>query len=467
MSVDIVGQVTGNKVEANTDHELLVALAADSSKSGFASLVSEKGVKADGTRVMKGLECSEDYRLRVETDNIWLSDYPTGTALNTSIWTAPVTTQTVTVGSNRYELNSSGITTINTGSMLRSWRTLPWFKANATYIEFALNWSAAPVANWIAEWGYFVSSTAIAAITDGVYFQLNGPVFRGVMRNASVETSVDLGTVPDFASVHDFVIEITQGAVYFWHEGDLLGTLEIPAGQYGPLGLAQCYVAARTYNGAVAPALAIKLQVSAIQASNGGADFNRLWPTVMSGMGGGSYQVPTGAAAGQTAAYANGAAPTTRALSATTKMEVGLGGMTAIAAWAGVETDYNVFGYQVPVGKTLLVRGIRIECANLGAIVATTATLLQWSVGIGASADTLAGTESATVKIRRAVPVGFQTFPVGAGIGSIAAPLDVNFDAPLTVHSGEWFQIIVRAPVGTATASQVLRPMAMVNGHFE
>lgn len=61
----------------------------------------------------------------------------------------------------------------------------------------------------------------------------------------------------------------------------------------------------------------------------------------------------------------------------------------------------------------------------------------------------------------------FPVFPVGAGIGSIATPLDVNFDAPLTVHSGEWFQIIVRSPVGTATASQVLRPMAMVNGYFE
>lgn len=467
MSVDLIAQASGHRAEINEDNELLVALNPDSTKSGFASLVSEKGVLPNGTRLMKELECSEDYRLRVEGDNLWLADYPIGTALNTSIWSGPVTTQTLTVGSNRYELNSSGITTINTGSMLKSWRTFPWFKANALYVEFALNWTAAPVANWIAEWGYFNSSTAIAAITDGAYFQLNGPVFRGVIRNNSVETFVDLGPVLDFGSVHDFVIEITQDSCLFWHEGNLLGEVATPASQYGPLGLQQCYTAVRTYNGAVAPAAAIKLQVSAIQVSNGGADFNRLWPTVMSGMGGGAYQAPTGMAVGQTAAYANGAAPTTRALSATTKMEVGLGGMTAIAAWAGVETDYNVFGYQVPVGKTLLVRGVRIECANLGAIVATTATLLQWSVGIGASADTLAGSESATVKVRRAIPLGFQTFPVGAGIGAVAAPIDVNFDAALTIHSGEWFQIIVRAPVGTATASQVLRPMAMVNGYFE
>lgn len=467
MAISIAGEVSGHKAEVNVDGEILAALATDVDRSGFVSLASEKGVLPNGTRIMKELEVSEDYRLRVEADNLWISDYPTGAALNTSIWSAPVTTQTVTVGSNRYELNSSGITTINTGSMLKSWRTFPWFKANALYVEFALNWTASPVANWIAEWGYFNSSTAIAAITDGVYFQVSGPVFRGVLRNNSVETSVDLGTLPDFASVHDFVIEITQDSCLFWHEGSLLGEIAVPAGQYGPLGLAQCYVAARTYNAAVAPAVAIKLQVSAIQVSNGGADFNRLWPTVMSGMGSGSYQVPTGAAAGQTAAYANGAAPTTRTLSATTKMEVGLGGMTAIAAWVGVETDYNVFGYQVPVGRTLLVRGVRVECANLGAVVAGSATLLQWAVGVGANADTLAGTESATVKVRRAIPLGFQSFPVGAGIGAVAAPIDVNFDASLTIHSGEWFQIMVRCPVGAATGSQVLRILAMVNGYFE
>ena len=303
MSVDLVGQVSGHKVEVTEDNELQVALNLDAIKAGFATLASEKGVFPNGNRVMKELECSEDYRLRVEGDNLWLSDYPLGTTLNTSIWSAPVTTQTLTVGSNRYELNSSGISTINTGSMLKSWRTLPWLKANALYVEFALNWSAAPVANWVAEWGYFNASTAIAAITDGAYFQLNGPVFRGVIRNNSVETFVDLGTPPEFASVHNFVIEITQDSCLFWHEGTLLGEVSTPAGQYGPLGLAQCYVAVRTYNGGVAPAAAIKLQVSAIQASNGGADFNRLWPTVQAGMGGGSFQAPTGSTPGQTAAY--------------------------------------------------------------------------------------------------------------------------------------------------------------------
>lgn len=468
MAVKIGDNTTDtNGLSVNVDHEALVALTLSAQKSGFSSMVSEKGVLPNGTRVMREIEVSEDYRVRVEGDNLWISDYPIGTALNTSKWTAPVTTQTVVVGSNRYELNSSGITTVNTGSMLRTWRTFPWFKANALYVEFALNWTAAPVSNWIAEWGYYTTSSAIAAITDGVYFQLNGPVFRGVIRNNSVESYVDLGTPPAFGLVYDCVVEITQDECKFWMDGSLLGILPTPDSQYGPLGLQQSYVACRTYNGAVAPATVIKLQVSAIQASNGGADLNRLWPTTMGAMGNGGHQVPTGSTPGQTAAYTNGTAPTTRTTSATTKMEVGLGGVTAFAAYAGSEIDYNVFGYQVPVGTTLMLRGIRIECANMGAVVATSATLLQWALGIGSTADTLAGTESATVKIRRAIPLGYQSFPVGAVIGAIAVPIDINLDSSIPVYGGEWVQVMVRSPVGTATASQLIRPMVFFNSYFE
>ena len=465
-------QLTDNSADlngagVNTDHEIKVAPTLDASKSGMVSIVSEKGTDLLGNREVRELEATEDYSLRTAQDNILFADYPTGTALNTSILTGVVTTQTIVVGSNRYELNSSGINTINTGSMIKTWRTFPWYKANTLYAEFALNWTAAPIANWTAEWGLFQSTTAISAITDGVFFRIVNGAFRGVICNTSIETYVDLGELPAEGDTHDFVIELNQDKCFFWHDSVLLGSVEIPAAQYGPAGLAQLPLAARTYNGATIPANVIKLQVSAISASLTGINTNRLWPTAMAGMGGGAYQQPTGSVAGQTSAYVNGTVPTTRTLSATTKTETGLGGQTTFAAFAGSEIDYNLFGYQVPVGKTLIVRGVRVESANLGAAVATTATLLQWSLGIGANADTLAGTESATVKIRRAVAMGFQSFPVASAIGAAAAPVDVNFDAPLVVHGGEWFQICVRQPVGTATASQLIRVMAMVNGYFE
>jgi hypothetical protein len=460
-----------NGLGVNTDHEALVSLNQDSTKSGFVSLASEKGVLPNGDRVMKEIECSDNYRLRVENDNILFNDYPTGTALNTSILTTRVTTQTVVVGSNRYELNSSGITTINTGSMIRTIRTFPWFKANALYAETALSWSLEPVANWFAEWGLFDSTSAIAAITNGAFFRISNNTFRGVICNNSTESYVDLGTVPTVGGNHDTVIEMCQGVVYFWVNDVLKGKIDVPAAQFAPLGLSQIQLAVRTYNGAVIPSVAIKVQVSALQVSVGGFDVNRLWPTVCAGMGRSSCLIPSGAAAGQTANWTNSAAVVMIAaasLSNTATAFTGLGGQFFVGASAAADTDLLIMNYTVPVGSTLVLRGARIETANMVVAVATTAHLLQWAIGIGSSAVTLAGTEDAVgVTVRRVVPMGLQTFPVGATVGSVANALDYNFDSPLVVFGGQNVSFFYKVLIGTATATQGFRGTIMVNGYFE
>ena len=466
---DNSGDVNGLAI--NTAHEAAVALTDEAGLSGFVSIASEKGITPAGDRVMREIECSDDYRLRTEMDNLLFSDYPTGTALNTSILTTRVTTQTVVVGSNRYELNSSGINTINTGSMIRTVRTFPWFKANALYAEVALSWNLPPVANWTAEWGIFSATSAIAAITDGAFFRLVGGTFRGVICNNSVETYVDLGAIPAASDVHDFVVEICQDTVYFWHESNLLGTIAIPAAQFGPIGISQCQLAVRTYNGAVIPASIIKVQVSALQVSNGGVDFNRLWPTVQAGMGGAALNIPSGAAAGQTANWTNSAAVSMTAaasLSNTATAFTGLGGQFFVGASAAADTDLMIMNYTVPVAKTLVLRGVRVETANMVVAVATTAHLLQWAMAVGSSAVTLAGTEDAVgVTVRRVVPLGLQYFPVAAAVGQTASPLDLNLDAPIMVLGGQNISFFYKVLVGTATATQGFRGIIQVNGYFE
>lgn len=456
-----------NGLAINTDHEALVATTQDSAKAGFAAMVSEKGVYPNGDRLMRELEVSEDFRLRSEGDNIWLADYPTGTAVNTRKFATVLTTQTLTVGGARYELNSSGITTVSTGSMLRSYKYIPFYKANATYVEFALNWTLAPVANWFAEWGLGVPSSAIAAPTDGVFFRITAGQFRGVCVNNSVETYVDLGEIPAEAMVHDFVIEATMGAVHFWHESNLLGSIEVPATQFGPTAQNALPVFVRTYNAAIAPPVAIKLQVSAIGASNGGADLNRLWPTVQSAMGNSCMQAPTGSTVGQTANYANSAAPASATLSNTAAGYTTLGGQFQFAAVAGAETDYALFGYQVPTGQTLILRGIWIDTMNTGAAVATSATWLQWALGAGSTAVSLATADAAATKSPARIALGNQVFPIAAAIGAQATRIDVNLDAPVVVNSGEFVHVILKMPLGTATASQIIRGVVGFNGYFE
>lgn len=467
MSLQIRDSTESNGLGVNTDHEALVALTQTSESAGFAAMVSEKGVYPNGGRLMRGLEVSEDYRLRAEGDNVWLADYPIGTAVNTRKFATVLTTQTITVGGARYELNSSGITTVSTGSMLRSYKYIPFYKANAAYIEFAVNWTLAPVANWFAEWGVGLPSTAIAAPTDGVFFRITAGQFRGVCVNNSVETYVDLGALPATASVHDTVIEITMGMVHFWHENTLLGSIAVPATQFGPTSQSSLPVFIRTYNAAVAPSVAIKLQCSAIGASNGGADLNRLWPTVQSAMGNSCMQAPTGTAVGQTANYANSAAPASATLSNTAAGYTTLGGQFQFAAVAGAETDYALFGYQVPTGSTLILRGVWIDTMNTGAAVATTATWLQWAIGAGSTAVSLATADAAATKSPARIALGNQVFPIAAAIGAQATRIDVNLDAPVVVNSGEFVHIILKMPLGTATASQVIRGVVGVNGYFE
>lgn len=466
MAIPIRGN-SGTIADVNTDREVLVAPTQVSEKSGFTSLVSEKGVYPDDSRYMKELECSEDYRLRAEVDTLWLTDYPLGSAVNTRKWKTVLTTQTLTIAGARYELNSSGITTVSTGSMLQSWRVVPFYKANSTYVEFNVNWTLAPVANWFAEWGVSNAATAIAAATDGVFFQITAGQFRGVCRNASVETYVDLGPIPDEGVVHDFVIEITQGIVHFWHEGDLLGSVTVPNAQFGATSQPTLPVMVRTYNAAIAPSVAIKLQCSAIQASNGGADVNRLWPTQQAGMGNSSIQAPSGSTVGQTANYANTAAPASATLSNTAAGYTTLGGQFQFAAVAGAETDYALFGYQVPAGQTLVIRGVWIDTMNTGAAVATTATWLQWALGVGASAVSLATADAAATKSSARVALGNQVFPIAAAIGAQATRIDVNLDAPMVVNATEFVHVILKMPLGTATASQVVRGVVGINAYFE
>lgn len=466
MAIPIRGN-SGVVAEVNTDRELLVAPTQVADNSGFTALVSEKGVYPDDSRLMKELECSEDYRLRTESDNLWMFDYPLGSSVNTRKFKTVLTTQTITIAGARYELNSSGITTVSTGSMLQSWRVIPFYKANSTYIEFNANWTAAPVANWFAEWGVGNAATAIAAATDGVFFQITANQFRGVLRNNSVETYVDLGTLPAFGNVYDFVIEITQGVVHFWVDSLLLGSVVVPNAQFGATSQPTLPVFIRTYNAAIAPSTAIKLQCSAIQASNGGADVNRLWPTQQAGMGNSSIQAPSGSTVGQTGNYANTAAPASATLSNTAAGYTTLGGQFQFAAVAGAETDYALFGYQVPAGQTLVIRGIWIDTMNTGAAVATTATWLQWALGVGASAVSLATADAAATKSSARIALGNQVFPIAAAIGAQATRIDVNLDAPLVVNATEFVHVILKMPLGTATASQIIRGIVGINGYFE
>lgn len=467
MAIQITG--TAHLAETTAKNELKVALAQDQADAGFAILAAEKGKTPTG-RLVRSIGVDNDRRLRVQQETPVLFEPPTGsaTAINTRKWATILTTQTITLANGRYTLNSSGITTVTTGTLMKSYRHIPFYQNSTTYCEMYVMWTLSPVANWVAEWGLSDQASATAAtFTNGIFFRLTNGSFKGVAVYNGVEYSVDLGVPPAEATSYDCVVEVTPEYIFYWVDGVILGTLQVQAALFAQTQMNALPVFARTYNAGSAPSVAIKLEVGNIMASVGGQNVNKLWSTVASGNGDMSVQAPSGTAVGQTANYANSAAPASATLSNTAAGYATLGGQFQFAAVAGSETDYLLFSYIVPVGKTLVVRGIWIDTVNMGAAVATSATLLQWAVGVGNTAANLTTADAAATKSAARVALGMQTFPIAAAIGAQAAMIDKNFDAPLTVNSGEYFQIMVKMPLGTATGSQIIRGIVGVNGIVE
>ena len=93
---------------------------------------------------------------------------------------------------------------------------------------------------------------------------------------------------------------------------------------------------------------------------------------------------------------------------------------------------------------------------------------VQWGIGVGSTAVSLATADAATTRAPRRQTLGFHTFAVGAGIGASGGiGIDHWFPAPLLVESGTFFHVICKVPVGTATASQQIRGTVVVDSHWE
>ena len=119
--------------------------------------------------------------------------------------------------------------------------------------------------------------------------------------------------------------------------------------------------------------------------------------------------------------------------------------------------------------RNLVITGIHIGAFIMGAAGATTPTLLQWGIGVGSTAVSLATADSSTAGTRayRRVALGTQSFAVGAAIGSNVPDLDHQFMSPLVCEAGTFIAVILKIPVGTATASQIIRGTCTIDGYYE
>jgi hypothetical protein len=470
------GSNTINVADVDADFNLKVALPTGDAFAGKVRIMSENDPgNIIGEPYLKSPETSADYRLRVGTDSLFDNDYFNYAAQNTTKHKYTNTTLTMTYGGGFLTTNGGSITTTTTAAVLQTYRHFPVFGASSTYCHTSFSLTAQPTTNTIIDIGLFTPGAANPyAPTDGVFFRITSAGIFGVINiNGTEVTTSALNFTFTLNTVYEFIIVLDQDKVEFWINEQLYAILNTPIGNGAPSYAGSLPFAVRhaIVGGAAGAVLQLKLANYHVSI----ADFahNRLWASVQAGMGNNAIQGASGMTQAQTANATNSAAPASATLSNTAAGYTTLGGQWQFAAVLGAETDYALFAYlnTVPTtaitGRNLVIRGVWIESLNTVVAVATTATVLQWSLGVGSTAVSLATAEAATTRAPRRIMLGLQTFPVGATVGATAARIDVNLDAPVVVEPGTYFHVILKVPIGTATATEIFRGIVGVNAYWE
>lgn len=427
-----------------------------------------------GVPLLRSSETSMDFRLRVGTDSVWDTEIFNYVAQNTSKHKYTSTTMTMSWASGALNTNASSITTTATAAQIQTYRHFPLLGSGTVYVETVMCLSNAMATNINLDFGLMTLAAAGTSVpTDGVYFRINSSGIIGVLNVNGVETTTSpmtfTQTINSFAK---FVICINIDEVEFWINDVLMKTINRPTSSGGPLYAGSAPFAIRHHNTGVAGAV-VQGKFASYSVSEGDVDTNRLWASAMAGQGLSGIQGASGMTQGQTANNANSTVPATATLSNTAAGYATLGGKFVFAAVAGAETDYALFAYLNPApttgitGRNLVIRGVWLDTFNAVVAVATTPTVLEWSLGVGATAVSLATAEAAATRAPRRITLGCQSFLVGALAGAPAERIDINLDAPVVVEPGTYTHIILRVPYGTATATELFRGQVGFNCYWE
>lgn len=389
-----------------------------------------------------------------------------GTTVHPLRWLASSTSMVATQSSVAgLTINSGSITTVSTGYMLQSVRRI--MKQQRSPIQAKFRARIAHVNNSVMEIGFGDAATFNGANTTGAYWQVTSTgVVQPVLTFNSVDiTGADVRSLLDLSRYYTWDVFVDDDEATFTVQDTATGLLisrqkiALPLTAQRLWSSTQVQLIARLYNTGVAPATAPQLFVTDAYCAALDAANMREWAAALAGNERGFNSQPfTGA---QLAQWANSAAPASATLSNTAAGYTTLGGLFQFVAVAGAATDYALFGFQVPTPANLQITGVDIETWNTGAAVATTPHLMNWAIAVGSTAVSLA-----TATVTR-VPLGAQSLPIGAVPGAKAERISKQFKTPLFCGAGRFVHIILRMPVATATASQIVAGMVGIEGHFE
>lgn len=460
----ILGKASGNVAEVDANSQLLVALNQDPSKVGGVRMYDSEG---------NAINVEENGSLSVSQDELTLSEQVDGTTLNTNKWTTSTSGMTIAQSAGFISLNSGLATTAGAYAILNSILNVPLYGDMPCEFSFNAKINIAPQSNVTSELG-FGTASGVSAPTDGAFFRWTSTgQLQAVVNNNGSETtqvcalpagsSVLLGALNDSQL---YVIDIAEDHVRFAIDDVIVANIQNPPALAFPVNAGHQPVFARVYNGGSSPSQPAMLSIGQVMVRQIAVQTYKAWRDRIVSFGMGAYQSPV-TPFGQTANHANSSGPSSATLANTAAGYTTLGGKWQFAAVGGAVTDFALFAFQVPSPFKLYVTSIHITAMVTG-IPVVTATMLDWALGVNASAVSLATADSPpTSWAPRRIPLGSQGFAALAALAAPAADIVRVFDPPLIVDSNRFLHVILQVPLGAATASLILRGNAFINGYFE
>jgi hypothetical protein len=473
----VEGNVSGNVAEVDADNNLKVTVPVDPSQSGFVQLA---GTHSDATDpaglLVEPLRSSAQGRLSVGTPVMLMNEFFNNTTLNSAIFTAPVTTQTVTVAGGTLNLNASAITTLSTVSRVSTYAYFPFQADFATYAVFDALLSAAPQANATIEMGFGIAS-ALTAPTDGAFFRYDttGTLKAVVNTNGSELTSAAL-SAPSFGVMHRYKIVVENDRAFFYIDGVCQTFIATPTALGYPINAPAQPFFARVYHAATPPAVANTVKIGYIfvgcQDATGLGKDNATIAAIQGRMG---SQGQTGHTMGSTALLTNSLAvgAGAAATNTTAALGSGLGGQFACQPTLAAGTDGIISSYLNPVptaaipGKTLYIRGVRVQTVVTTALTGGP-VIYEYQLAYGHNAVSLATAESTTGKAPRRVGIGLETIAATAAVGVLGSAMGqyMPFTAPIAVNPGELVQVTAKN-LGTVTTAGVVLFLISFDAYWE
>jgi hypothetical protein len=481
---------TTGELKNDGNGNALVATPQDVDQTGTVVVYNENDDGAHtGVPYRKSSEVSPDYRQRSGIDSEMFTDNFNATAQNTAVWSYTFNTLTAAQpGAGTVNFSAVQGTTSAHGAFMRSHQYFALYNTAPLAVEFfAGQFNSVMTSGEIFLMGLGLPTAATTRPTDGAWFRISTAGVEGVISFNGTETFSSF-TVPlplaslTLAQMYKFLMVVGEREVEFWWDDKHLGHMDIPPANGVPWLAASAPVFMQKYNtGAVANTNTMRVSRVGVGLMDLAA--NKSWAHQRATMGLMAYQGQNGGTMGTTALLPNATAATVvtgAALSQTVPIATGLGGQAGIvAAVAGIDGMVTAFQNPTPTinltGRNLIITGVRIDAVNIGAAVAGTASVLQWSLAFGATGGTvpsLAQGETgsfvtATAKAWRRVPLGLHSWVVGAAIGAPAEAIRETFDSPIVVHPGQWVAAVAKFIVGTATASQVIWAVVKFDAHYE